>query len=101
MIRGTTPVLRMTLPFDTSLIEQLYVTISQSRVVRIEKTLPDCACDQNTVILRLGQEDTLKLSGSQLLKTELQLRVLTKNGEALASDIIDLDVGTILKDGVI
>lgn len=29
MIRGTTPTLEFTLPFDTSLIAEMYVTIAQ------------------------------------------------------------------------
>lgn len=42
MIRGTTPTLESTLPFDTSLIAEMYVTIAQGEKTVLEKTLSDC-----------------------------------------------------------
>jgi hypothetical protein len=43
MIRGTTPTLEFTLPFDTSLIAEMYVTIAQGEKTVLEKTLSDCS----------------------------------------------------------
>lgn len=37
MIRGTTPTLEFTLPFDTSLIAEMYVTIGGKRELRQKK----------------------------------------------------------------
>lgn len=51
--------------------------------------------------VRLPQEETLKLIAQRNLRAEIQLRVLTRDGEALASNIETVDVGRILKDGVI
>lgn len=101
MIRGTTPMLEFTLPFDTSLIEELYVTITQDGATVIEKKLSNCICSDSSVSLTLTQEDTLKLKQKFCPKCELQIRVRTKDGEALASDIMSIDVGRILKEGVI
>lgn len=49
--------------------------------------------------LTLSQTETLMfLNGAPV---EIQLRVLTKDGQALASEIIEEPVGRILKDGEI
>lgn len=60
MIRGTTPTLEFTLPFDTSLIAEMYVTIAQGEKTVLEKTLSDCSCSGTSVSLALTQEDTLR-----------------------------------------
>ncbi len=41
MIRGTTPTLEFTMPFDTSLIAELYITITQNGATALEKTLSE------------------------------------------------------------
>lgn len=45
MIRGTTPTLEFTLPFDTSLIAKMYITMTQNGKTALEKTLSDCNCE--------------------------------------------------------
>lgn len=101
MIRGTTPVLEFTLPFDTELLEEAYVTISQRGAVVIEKSIDECTLKHTMLSVRLSQEETLELIAQRNLRVEIQLRVLTRDGEALASNIKTVDVGRILKDGVI
>lgn len=101
MIRGTTPTLEFTLPFDTSLIAEMYVTIAQGEKTVLEKTLSDCSCSGTSVSLTLTQEDTLRLQQQPRLQAEIQIRVRTTSGEALASDIMSVYVGRILKEGVI
>lgn len=101
MIRGTTPTLEFTLPFDTSLIAEMYITITQNGVMVLEKTLSDCKCSGTSASLTLTQEDTLRLEQKLYPKSEMQIRVRTTAGEALASDIMDVHVGRILKEGVI
>ena len=101
MIRGTTPVLEFTLPFDTELLEEAYVTISQRGAVVIEKSIDECTLKHTMLTVRLSQEETLELIAQRNLRVEIQLRVLTRDGEALASNIETVDVGRILKDGVI
>ena len=39
MIRGTTPTLEFTLPFDTSLIAKMYITMTQNGKTALEKNL--------------------------------------------------------------
>lgn len=101
MIRGTTPTLEFTLPFDTSLIAEMYVTIAQGEKTVLEKTLSDCSCSGTSVSLALTQEDTLRLQQQPHSRAEMQIRVRTTAGEALASDIMRVYVGRILKEGVI
>ncbi len=101
MIRGTTPTLEFTMPFDTSLIAELYITIAQNGATVLEKTLSDCNCNDTSVSLTLTQEDTLRLEQKPYLDSKMQIRVRTIAGEALASNIMNVCVGRILKDGVI
>lgn len=99
MIRGTTPTLEFTIPFDTSILAEAWVTLSQNDVVVLNKELEDCKCDERKLSVQLTQEETLKLDCN--CKTEIQIRARTLEGEALASNIITADTGRILKDGVI
>lgn len=101
MIRGTTPTLEFTMPFDTSLIAELYITITQNGATALEKTLSDCNCNDTSVSLTLTQEDTLRLEQKPYSDSEMQIRVRTVAGEVLVSDIMSIYVGRILKDGVI
>lgn len=99
IIRGTTPTLEFGLPFDTSLLAEAWVTLSQNDVVVLNKKLEDCKCDNRKLSVKLTQEETLKLSCD--CKTEIQIRARALEGDALASDIITVNTNRILKDGVI
>lgn len=99
MIRGTTPTLEFTVPFDTSILAEAWVTLSQKDEVVLNKQLEDCKCDERKLSVKLTQEETLLLDCK--CKTEIQIRARTLEGEALASQIITADTGRILKDGVI
>lgn len=99
MIRGTTPTLEFTIPFDTSELAEAFVTLSQNDTIILDKALDDCKCDARKLSVRLSQEETLKLSCD--CTTDIQVRVRTKAGDALASDIVKVDTDKILKDGVI
>lgn len=99
MIRGTTPILEFVLPFDTELLSEAFVTLSQNREVVLDRPLSSCNCDERKLSLRLTQEETLSLECD--CTTEIQVRVKTTAGESLASEIIKVDTGRILKDGVI
>ena len=99
MIRGTTPTLEFTLPFSSDDLSVAFVTLSQFGKVVIDRPLSQCKCDNNVLIVKLTQEETLKLNCD--IKTEIQLRAKTKTGEALASDIFKVPTDRILKDGVI
>lgn len=99
MIRGTTPTLEFTLPFDTGLLAEAWVTVSQLKREVFTKELEECSRDGNKLSVTLTQEETLKLECSH--KTEIQVRVRTADGTALASQIIAVNTERILRDGVI
>ena len=99
MIRGTTPTLEFKLQFDVELIEVASIAFGQGPMMKFEKTLDDCRKEGQMLVLKLSQEDTLKLRSDK--KTEIQVRVRLHDGDALASDIITVDTKRILKDGEI
>lgn len=99
MIRGTTPTLEFTLPFDTDILAEAWVTMAQNNEVVLDKQLSECQCEGNVLTVRLTQEETIALKCNCLV--EIQIRVRTKEGGALASDIITESPDRILKDGVI
>lgn len=99
MIRGTTPTLTFTLPMDCSELQEAYVTFVQNGNIVLDKSLVSCQQELNKLIIKLTQTETLKLVGNEL--TEVQLRVKTKDGTALASKIWKVETGRILKEGEI
>ena len=99
IIRGTTPTIEYELPFDTSVLSEVFVTISQSGNVIIEKEIGDCVLTDCLLTVKLSQDETLSLSASRI--AEIQVRMKTVDGDVLASDIYTDDVYKILKDGVI
>ena len=99
MIRGTTPQLKFTLPFSTELIREAYITFAHKRNVVLEKDLNACILEGEKIILNMTQNDTLALPSES--SVEIQIRVLTKGNDALASNIMNVAVSRILKDGEI
>lgn len=99
MVRGTTPKLEFNIPFDVSIIKNLYITFYQSHSTVMEKTEDDCELNDHTIICHLKQEDTLVFDDK--LNVNIQLRIKTIDGEALASEIITDGVKKVLKDGEI
>ncbi len=101
MFRGTTPTLLLELNTTVSLanLAELWVTFKDP-TTEINKSLQDVAVDdeEKTVTVHLSQEDTLRLHNRSC---QVQVRFKTREGFAYASDIYDLDVGRILKEGVI
>ena len=99
MIRGTTPTI--TLELDADLSDWVvYVTMKgiggtvEISGDRLEYGESDGGY---TVTYGLTQRETLKLKPG---KCEVQIRAV-KDGTAVATDIAKLDVGRILKEGVI
>ena len=60
---------------------------------RMQMTVED---DVTTILLTLTQEETLAMHGS----AEVQVRAI-KNGNAIATEVKRVDVGRIIKEGVI
>ena len=98
MIRGTTPTHTFNLKFDTSLIDKVKITYAQNDHIIFEKLATDCVLDGFTIKTVLTQEETLKLDHNS--PVQIQLRILTTGGNALASVVQKVGVSQLLDDGV-
>lgn len=100
MRRGTTPVLTINVNgIDVSEFSSIYITFEQG-AKEITKEIDDVTLDteNNRIIVSLSQSETLSFKDGEL---KVQLRAITNQGKAVASTIKKLDVGHILKEGVI
>lgn len=99
MRRGTTPTLKIkVIGMDVALFKSVYITIKQGSK-ELTKTNGDIEIkDGNILSVFLDQEDTLKFLGGHV---DIQLRAVTDNGLAVASDIKRMSMERVLKDGVI
>ena len=122
--RGTTPYHSFVLPLKTEDISEVYITYLQNNEIIIDKTISDVtiadidneyenasmnepledfvpSCE---LTIHLTQEDTLKFHfypAAEKNVAVVQIRVLTTEGEAYASEPIHERIFGILKDGVI
>lgn len=99
MIRGTTPTHVFELPFSTDLLKQFLITYAQEGEIVLEKAKDDCELLEETIRVTLTQEDTLKFSHENCV--EIQLKVLTINGQLLATPICFAQIGRILNSEVL
>lgn len=101
MYRGTTPTLYLELDteLDLSNVTEMWVTFKSS-TVEITKTLSEVVFDAetNTITVVLTQEETLKMYNG---KVDVQVRLKTASDLAYATDIANVEIGRILKEGVI
>ncbi len=100
MRRGTTPTLKIrVIGVDLSEFENIYVTIKQDET-EVTKTSADYQLEVEGEIIYafLTQEDTLKFRHSCVW---VQMRAVTKDGLAVASNIRMVEMKDVLKDGVI
>lgn len=106
MYRGTTPniVIKVNSDLDLSTMAQIWVTFknkSAEKTYDIDVIEVDAV--NNTLSLTMSQEDTLAFQtcGSMQGKVEVQLRLLDDEGMAYASNINEVNLLRILKEGVI
>ena len=106
IIIGTTPTITFHIKneqLDMTEIAEVWVTFKTKAGVKVKEknyTIEDVVIDpvEKTIELDLSQEDTLDFADTNLL---IQLRVRLNNDLAYASNIMDAEIGHILKDGVI
>jgi hypothetical protein len=80
-------------------VAKVRVIYSQGDIVKILKRECDVEMSGSTISVTLSQADTLRLNCK--LKTDIQIRVVTRSGEALASDIITVVTDRCLSDEVL
>ena len=125
IIRGTTPYHNFILPILVENIDAVYVTYLQNNEVILDKSNLKDEFEINNLIdlenanveiltpeeqessqltLHLSQEDTLKFHFYPAAKKNIaviQIRILTKDGEAFASMPINERIFGVLHDGII
>lgn len=99
MIRGTTPKHTFTIPLDAENVAEVMIIYAQDDAEVFHKETKDCEMTGRTISVTLSQEDTLLFDHTR--NAQIQLRLLTTEGVALASHIIVLTVGKLLSDEVI
>ena len=106
IIRGTTPTLTFHVKDETLNLNEIveaWVTFKTKAGVKPKEItfgIEDLTIDaeEHTITLNLSQENTLDFSDTNMV---VQMRVKFENNMAYASSIMDVDVGHILKEGVI
>lgn len=99
MRRGTTPTHTFTLPFDAESVQAVQVIYRQNGVNVLILDKDDCTLSGNALSVRLTQEDTFAFDESA--NVEIQIRVLTADGEALASDPMQIRCGRCLTEDIL
>lgn len=99
MIRGTTPTHEFVLPFPCEMVKTVQIIYAQNDTVILEKENNDCTMNGNVVSVKLTQEDTFSFSEDSCV--EVQIRVLTCDGDVLASHIMRVSCDECLYDGVL
>lgn len=99
MIQGTTPTHQFTIPMDASSVQLARVTYAQKDKVLLTKEGDDCRVEGNVIEVKLTQEETLLFD--EFSSVQIQVRVLTTAGDALASDLIRVPCGAILDKEVL
>lgn len=100
MTRGTTPTLKIKLSgIAASELKSIYITLRQDKR-EVTKATPDISTSvqENALYVPLTQEDTLCLGRGYAYA---QMRGVTKDGLAVASEIQMIAVEEILKEGMI
>ena len=123
IVRGTTPYHSFIIPLEPEKISKIYVTYLQNNEVILDKSTTDITIDpveeelenasmeesteftiSSQITLHLTQEDTLKFHfypAAERNIAVIQVRLLTTDGEAYASDPVHERIFGVLKDGVI
>lgn len=98
MRRLTTPEHKFTLQTDPSAISKVRITYAQNNAIVLTKQDGDVSLNGNVATVKLTQDETKKFIADK--EVEIQVRVLTLGGDALASEIIKVDVQKVLDDEV-
>lgn len=101
MIRGTTPTLMFTTPYTASQVASGYITFTMRGDVVLDVPVSDdsVVISDNAISLTLTQQQTLSFQSKAT--SLVQLRLVLDDGSVVASNIIKITIGDILKDGEI
>lgn len=99
MIQGTTPTHTFKVPIDTAIISNVRITYAQDGAVVLTKEKNDCKMGEGFVSVKLTQEETFNFDDE--LPVDIQMRILTMGGDALASKPERVPLRTVLDGEVI
>lgn len=104
MIRGTTPTHKFVFSddFDLTKVKVIVITYVQNNLTVLEKTKEDLTFDKSdpsVAMVTLTQEETLKFDPYKTVK--IQLRAVTDDGTALATDIFERPCDDVLNEEVL
>ncbi len=97
MKRATTPRHTFSIPIDPNTVAQILFTYAQNGDIILEKTGADAVNEGGAWTITLTQEETNLFQPDY---ADVQVRVLTVEGKAMASEIMRLNVGAVLNDEV-
>ena len=85
MWQGTTPTIEIQTDIDLTPMALVQLTIEDKKKNRLTINQEELAISEDTVTFQLSQKESLSLSPGRV---RLQLRVKTKDGDVLASNIM-------------
>ena len=100
-MRGTTPTLTFTTPYKAALIERGYITFKQRDILVIDMQLsdPQVTVLDNAIKVTLTQAQTLSLNEN--LPCKVQIRAVLAGEKAVKSNVKEIKLDELLKEGVI
>lgn len=96
--RGSTLYIDIELGFDASLLDTFFLTFVQLEEVVIEKPIAAAIRGDESIGFDLTQADTLSLFASTSVKFQGRG---SAGGREVHTEIIEMDVGDVLKEGVV
>ena len=81
MYQGETSTHTLTFSISTSLIKDIKLAYVQDRQIILRKTIKDCTVTDNSIQLKLTQEETLKFL--PLEKFKIEIKVLTTDNQVI------------------
>lgn len=101
MRRGTTPTLTFTTPYEAAIIQSGYLTFNQrgTKVLDIPLDDPSVTIEDEAISIELTQEQTLAFTTAA--PAQAQIRAMLTSNKAVASNIVQVPICAILKDGEI
>lgn len=99
MRRGTTPTHTFETAIDLTGAVVLFMTYKQGKDTVVERDIRSIEVEPDKLIIKLTQEETLRFDRGK--NVSIQCRAKFSDGNAIASDILDVRVCEILKEGEI
>lgn len=100
-MRGTTPTLTFTTPYAAELVDHGYITFEQRDTLALDIPISDesVVVQDQKISVTLTQSQTLALNAR--LPCKAQIRLVLVSGKAVKSNIVNIPLTDVLKEGEI